>query len=74
MEIRFKSRKLQIQYQNSREAEKVYGPEVARKYIQRINIRLANIMMIREDIHSDLDIPPGEYLEEVIAELGYAQK
>ncbi len=27
-------------------------------------------MMIRDDIHSDLAIPPGEYLEEVIAELG----
>lgn len=38
MEIRFRTRKLQKQYQNSREAEKVYGPEVARKYIQRINI------------------------------------
>ncbi|MFQ5822097.1 MAG: HigA family addiction module antitoxin [Candidatus Heimdallarchaeota archaeon] len=27
-------------------------------------------MMIREETHSDLAIPPGEYLEEVIAELG----
>ena len=38
MEICFKTRKLQKQYQNSREAEKAYGPEVARKYILRINI------------------------------------
>ncbi len=38
MKIRFRTRKLQIQYQNSREAEKVYGPDVVRKYIQRINI------------------------------------
>ena len=27
-------------------------------------------MMIREEAHSDLAIPPGEYLEEVIVELG----
>ncbi len=27
-------------------------------------------MMIRHGIHSDLPIPPGEYLAEVIAELG----
>ncbi|RMD89790.1 MAG: addiction module antidote protein, HigA family, partial [Calditrichaeota bacterium] len=27
-------------------------------------------MMIREGIHSDLAIPPGEYLEEIIAEMG----
>ena len=29
--------------------------------------------MIREDIHSDLAIPPGEYLEEVIAALGMSK-
>ncbi len=27
-------------------------------------------MAIREEVQSDLAIPPGEYLEEVIAELG----
>ncbi|UCE18312.1 MAG: HigA family addiction module antidote protein [Gemmatimonadota bacterium] len=27
-------------------------------------------MMIKKDIHSDVAIPPGEYLEEVISELG----
>ena len=27
-------------------------------------------MMIREHTHSDLAIPPGEYLEEVISEMG----
>ena len=30
-------------------------------------------MMIREDIHSDLAVPPGEYLEEVIVELGMSK-
>jgi HTH-type transcriptional regulator/antitoxin HigA len=27
-------------------------------------------MMIRHEVHSDLPIPPGKYLAEVIAELG----
>jgi len=31
-------------------------------------------MMIREETHSDLAIPPGEYLEEVIVELGMTKK
>lgn len=38
MEVRFRTRKLQKQYEKSREAEKIYGREVARKYIQRVNI------------------------------------
>ncbi len=38
MEVRFRTRKFQKQYEKSREAEKTYGREVARKYIQRINI------------------------------------
>jgi HTH-type transcriptional regulator/antitoxin HigA len=31
-------------------------------------------MMIKDNIHSDLAIPPGEYLEEVIAELGMTKE
>lgn len=38
MEIRFRTRKLQKQYEKSRRAEKAYGREVARKYIQCVNI------------------------------------
>ena len=38
MEVRFKTRKLQKQYEQSREAERAYGKEVSRKYIQRVNI------------------------------------
>ena len=38
MEVYFRTRKLQKQYEKSREAEKAYGRDVARKYIQRINI------------------------------------
>lgn len=38
MEIRFRNKKLQKQYENSKKAEKAYGKEVARKYIQRIGI------------------------------------
>jgi len=38
LEIRFRTRKLQKHYEKSREAEKTYGREVARKYIQRVNI------------------------------------
>lgn len=38
MEVRFRTRKLQKQYEKSRETEKAYGREVARKYIQRVNI------------------------------------
>ncbi len=38
MEIRFRTRKLEKQYANHREAERAYGREIARKYIQRVNI------------------------------------
>ncbi|MDZ7724609.1 MAG: type II toxin-antitoxin system RelE/ParE family toxin [candidate division KSB1 bacterium] len=38
MEVQFRTRKLQKQYENSSEAERSYGKDVARKYIQRINI------------------------------------
>jgi proteic killer suppression protein len=38
VEVRFRTRKLQKQYEKSREAEKICGREVARKYIQRVNI------------------------------------
>lgn len=38
MEVRFRTKKLEKQYQNHKEAERAYGQEVARKYIQRINI------------------------------------
>ena len=38
MEIRFRTHKLEKQYTSHKEAEKAYGVEVARKYIQRVNI------------------------------------
>ena len=38
MEVRFRTSKLEKQYQSHKEAERAYGQEVARKYIQRINI------------------------------------
>ncbi len=38
MEVQFRTRKLKKQYENSREAEKSFGVDIARKYIQRINI------------------------------------
>ncbi len=38
MEVRFRTRKLQKQYEKSREAEKAFGREVARKYVQRVDI------------------------------------
>jgi len=38
VEIRFRTRKLEKQYAKSSEAEKSYGKDVARKYIQRVNI------------------------------------
>jgi len=38
VQIRFRSRKLEKQYTNSKQAEIVYGEAVARKYIQRIQI------------------------------------
>lgn len=38
LEIRFKTNKLQKQYENSKDAVKAYGRDVAKKYIQRVNI------------------------------------
>ena len=38
MKIQFRTRKLQKQYADSSEARKALGKEVARKYIQRIQI------------------------------------
>ena len=38
MEVRFKTKKLQKQYENHKEALKAYGMPVAKKYIQRVNI------------------------------------
>jgi proteic killer suppression protein len=38
MELQFRTRRLQKQYENAREARKAYGEEVARRYIERINI------------------------------------
>lgn len=38
MEIKFKTKKLQKQYENHKEAVKAYGDKVAKKYIQRVGI------------------------------------
>jgi proteic killer suppression protein len=38
MELQFRTRRLQKQYENAREARKAYSEEVARRYIERINI------------------------------------
>lgn len=38
MEVLFKTNKLQKQYENSKDAIKAYGVDVARKYIERVNI------------------------------------
>ena len=38
MIVEFRTRKLQKQYENYREAEKAYGAQVAKRYIERINI------------------------------------
>ena len=38
MEIRFRTKKLERQYRDYREAEKAYGKQVARKYISRIDL------------------------------------
>lgn len=38
MRIRFRERILQRRYERSAEAEKAYGREVARKYVERVNI------------------------------------
>ena len=41
MKVKFRTRKLEEQYRNYKDAEKAYGKEIARKYIQRVNIMLA---------------------------------
>lgn len=38
MEVKFKTNKLQKQYQNHKEAIKAYGLQIAKKYINRIDI------------------------------------
>jgi len=37
LQISFRTKKLQKQYENTREAEKAYNTQVARKFIMRIN-------------------------------------
>jgi len=38
MEVHFRTKKLQKQYESHKEAEKAYSAMVARRYIERINI------------------------------------
>jgi proteic killer suppression protein len=38
LEVQFKTKKLQKQYQNSKDAIKRYGVDVAKKYINRIEV------------------------------------
>lgn len=38
MEIRFKNNKLRKYYESSAKAYKAFGPQVARRYVERINI------------------------------------
>lgn len=38
MEVRFKTNKLQKQYENSKDVIKAYGVDVAKKYINRVNL------------------------------------
>lgn len=38
MEVRFRTKKLQRQYEQANEAKRAFGATVARKYIQRVNI------------------------------------
>ncbi|MFH1007976.1 MAG: type II toxin-antitoxin system RelE/ParE family toxin [Candidatus Latescibacterota bacterium] len=38
MEVQFRTRRLRKQYEHSKEAEKAYGRDVARRYIQRVEI------------------------------------
>lgn len=37
MKVEFRTTALQKQYEESAKAEKAYGPQVARKYVQRVN-------------------------------------
>ena len=38
MEVRFRTRRLEKEYREHKRAEKAYGRDVARRYIQRVNI------------------------------------
>ena len=38
MDVNFRTRKLRKQYEDYQETEKAYGKDVARRYIQRVNI------------------------------------
>lgn len=38
MEVRFRTRKLEREYERSKEASKAYGPQVGRRYVERVNI------------------------------------
>ena len=38
MEVRFRTRRLEKEYREHKRAEKSYGRDVARRYIQRVNI------------------------------------
>ncbi|MFC6619529.1 type II toxin-antitoxin system RelE/ParE family toxin [Deinococcus radiophilus] len=38
MQVEFRTKKLRKQYESEKAATKAYGPEVARKYVQRIGI------------------------------------
>ena len=38
MEVRFRTNKLAKQFENPRKAQRAYGKQVARRYIERINI------------------------------------
>ncbi|MBF0510064.1 MAG: type II toxin-antitoxin system RelE/ParE family toxin [Deltaproteobacteria bacterium] len=38
MEIRFRTRKMEKHYRHHQEAEQAYGKEVARRYIERVNL------------------------------------
>ena len=52
MEVTFRTRKLEKEYREHTKSVKAYGPEVARKYIQRINI----IKQVR-DIDELMNLP-----------------
>lgn len=38
MDVEFRTRKLQKQYEDYRKSEKAYGAQTARRYIERVNI------------------------------------
>lgn len=49
MKISFKTNRLQKEYENQRNAVKSYGEQIARKYIQRVNLlkRAANLNEVK---------------------------